>query len=570
MSKNKIIVRPFIFTINRTAPTELFAKILKQKAACNDLLEKKNELIATLEEEVKESDNEYKALIDDYHENIAVISSRMEYQIQALESLVNSERLEVERAYERQRREELDSTAALWNEKLDGIDAESERQMDHRLQLLLDNEEELDRMIREDGEDFVDMKHGLEDSISVLSDQIQFTEAIHQLNEERLDYEIHVLRKREEEIVLVKSEQKRKITSLQDGINKLRGKVSESHKRIAKEEGQLQAEIADMRKQIHKLEAMRKSSSAHFEKQKREIFEMVKEEVYEDLMDMVEKDYVLQRAVRDPKDVQRVQLYLDPLLAASSSKRKVPPSAELKQSSSRTEKRTSVTPAGAAAGPASALLASSVKTDSNMKELLSALVHEANFLVEENLSILVDDIDEDERNLFKLDSILAAIGMEGEEEVLSILRRLAAGGGGSSNSWARGEILKTIRQHVEAQQRKKAAVPTAATTVASKKISSSSAAGAAAAGGGGGGKVWDEGEEEIQEWNAMIASIGQLMNSDRQQMARELEQRAKNRKKVEALQEENQRMEVKIREMTNIYESITGEKLVPEQELLEL
>ena len=36
-----------------------------------------------------------------------------------------------------------------------------------------------------------------------------------QLNEERLDYEIHVLRKHEEEVVLVKSEQKRKITNLQ-------------------------------------------------------------------------------------------------------------------------------------------------------------------------------------------------------------------------------------------------------------------------------------------------------------------------------------------------------------------
>ena len=36
-----------------------------------------------------------------------------------------------------------------------------------------------------------------------------------------LDYEIHVLRKHEEEIVLVKSEQKRKITVFQDSINKL-------------------------------------------------------------------------------------------------------------------------------------------------------------------------------------------------------------------------------------------------------------------------------------------------------------------------------------------------------------
>lgn len=59
--------------------------------------------------------------------------------------------------------------------------------------------------------------------------------------QERLDYEIHVLRKHEEEIVLVKSEQKRKITNLNDSINKLRQKVSSAHKHIAKEEKALQA-----------------------------------------------------------------------------------------------------------------------------------------------------------------------------------------------------------------------------------------------------------------------------------------------------------------------------------------
>lgn len=47
-----------------------------------------------------------------------------------------------------------------------------------------------------------------------------------------------------------------------------------------------------------------------------------------------------------------------------------------------------------------------LRSDSALKALLSTLVHEAHFLVEENLNLLVDDIDEDERNLFKLDSIL--------------------------------------------------------------------------------------------------------------------------------------------------------------------
>ena len=52
------------------------------------------------------------------------------------------------------------------------------------------------------------------------------------------------------------------------------------------------------------------------------------------------------------------------------------------------------------------------------------MVHEANFLVEDNLNFLVSECaDEDERNLFKLDSILTAIGLNGEMEVMEILRK---------------------------------------------------------------------------------------------------------------------------------------------------
>ena len=91
------------------------------------------------------------------------------------------------------------------------------------------------------------MKHKFEESIATLSDQIQLLDAVHQMNEERLDYEIHVLRKHEEEIVLVKSEQKRKITILQDSINKLRRKVRSTNSHIAKEESALHENIANIR-----------------------------------------------------------------------------------------------------------------------------------------------------------------------------------------------------------------------------------------------------------------------------------------------------------------------------------
>ena len=59
-----------------------------------------------------------------------------------------------------------------------------------------------------------------------------------------------------------------------------------------------------------------------------------------------------------------------------------------------------------------------------MKDMLSTLVREANFLVEDNLNILVEDeeeFNEGEKTLLKLDSKLTTIGVEGEEEVINVI-----------------------------------------------------------------------------------------------------------------------------------------------------
>ena len=96
--------------------------------------------------------------------------------------------------------------------------------------------------------------------------------------------------------------------------------------------------------------------------------------------------------------------------------------------------------------------------DEALKEMLSALIQEANFLVEDNLALLVEDeCTEDERNLFKLDSILTAIGLQGEEAVFRVLREHE-----KNPSKAFDSILKVIRTQVEVKKRdKEQALPSA-------------------------------------------------------------------------------------------------------------
>ena len=93
--------------------------------------------------------------------------------------------------------------------------------------------------------------------------------------------------------------------------------------------------------------------------------------------------------------------------------------------------------------------------DATMKEMLSTLVQEANFLVEDNLNLLVEDdeFNEAERNLFKLDSILTAIGVEGEEEVMNVLKKHEASQT-SSLDGVRDSIMKIIRTHIEQNRRR--------------------------------------------------------------------------------------------------------------------
>ena len=194
--KPNINIRPFhykllyrfnniICTTNtyRKAPTALYEKIISQKSSCNELLRKRNELIAVLEREVRDSDNQYKTLVEEFHENTSVLGSRMEHQIQALERLIKSERNKLNEAFVTQKKEHLKKNDHSWQVKLETVSRTSEEQMEQRLKLLTEQEKELDELIVADAEAFIDMKNEMESNIAVLSDQIQFLEAIHQLNE---------------------------------------------------------------------------------------------------------------------------------------------------------------------------------------------------------------------------------------------------------------------------------------------------------------------------------------------------------------------------------------------------
>ena len=67
------------------------------------------------------------------------------------------------------------------SEDLNGSICPTEMQMEKRLAILGDNERELDDMVLRDAEAFLDTKIALEESIKVVSDQIQYLDSVQQV-----------------------------------------------------------------------------------------------------------------------------------------------------------------------------------------------------------------------------------------------------------------------------------------------------------------------------------------------------------------------------------------------------
>lgn len=100
---------------------------------------------------------------------------------------------------------------------------------------------------------------------------MQQMKATYQLNQEKLEYNFQVLKKRDEENAITKNQQKRKITKLHDILNLQRQKLTKQEKQFKDENAQLLAEYKRVIEQL--LDLQRKSH--HFLESDQQMFREV-------------------------------------------------------------------------------------------------------------------------------------------------------------------------------------------------------------------------------------------------------------------------------------------------------
>ncbi|VDP76113.1 unnamed protein product [Echinostoma caproni] len=209
-------------------PQDTRDMLAKQKADCADLVAEKNKLINELNLEIKAKDDHYVRELKKRTEDIDLLSERMESQIQAMQKTYREELAAIEIRYLEEQRLRVE-------------------EFDH----------ELNELRTKHSEEYNALKISLETEVETLELQLLKLKATYQLNLEKLEYNFQVLKRRDEENMITKSNQKRKITRMQDLLNNLHNKAIKQEKQYCLENEQLSE---DYKKRMENFKDLQKKS----------------------------------------------------------------------------------------------------------------------------------------------------------------------------------------------------------------------------------------------------------------------------------------------------------------------
>ncbi|KAG9347681.1 hypothetical protein JZ751_005254 [Albula glossodonta] len=378
-------------------PQELRDALVSQQQLCALLIEDKNKLINDLQEELKISDNLYVKDLKRQGEDVDLMIERMEEQIKCLMRSYKEEYEKIESSFEKERAELLHKNRVEWEQKMK---ERRDKEVDYLMQRMKKVEESemmLQKLRQDDAEECNTIKTKLDNEVQLLQQQVQQMKATYHLNQEKLEYNLHVLKKRDEENTITKTQQKRKITRLQDTLTNLKARCAKQEKQ-AREESQHFASV-DARK---------------FE----EIWLMNEAEVKA----LVEKALEMDRMVHE----QYLGLPWErPSLAFMERSGPVVPRLHVHGHNSDLQKAEAPSTSSSSSSSSSGARSQAAEQCESIsvgavKRILELLCDEAGFLIDSKVVKLLAPLERDEKSLIKLDMILSSIGIEKEEDVYKL------------------------------------------------------------------------------------------------------------------------------------------------------
>lgn len=235
-------------------PMDLKSDIDAQKERCNELLEQKNAVIRDLMAELDAADSRFITDQQRQLQEVSLLVQRIENQVKIMQEAYRRELGLIEGAINNERRELLDSCNKQWDSLYKQRDKEESNNLKLHFQEQEDQDEDVKRLRMEHQEKYRQTKIKLDSDIQVMHHELEQVKAMCLLNAEKLDYNYQVLQKREDENLMMRAQQKRRINRLQDIANSLRKKMRESEAAAEIETVRLHEEITRLHQNIGDIE----------------------------------------------------------------------------------------------------------------------------------------------------------------------------------------------------------------------------------------------------------------------------------------------------------------------------
>uniref|UniRef100_A0A452HA64 Dynein regulatory complex protein 1 n=1 Tax=Gopherus agassizii TaxID=38772 RepID=A0A452HA64_9SAUR len=398
----------------KTIPQDLWDVLNQQQQHCALLIEEKNKLISELQQELKSKDDQYVKDLKKQSDDINLLVDRMEEQIRNLMKTYRRELTQIEKAFELERRELLSSNKKKWEQAMQAHNAQELENLITRMQKVEEYEKQLNQLRVQDAEEYNTIKIQLENDVQILEQQLQQMKAIYQLNQEKLEYNFQVLKKRDEENTIIKSQQKRKLNRLHDVLNALRMKLDKQIKQFQEENQTLTADYKRIVEQYKDLQRTMRHFAVVDAQKFLEVWLMNEEEAKGLMWKALKADRIIHTQQLGLPWVEPDYWFLDnvgPIVHHMA----IRSASKLEEDAVEEGRKEAAAEAGEEVKPPRHISVKSVK------HILELLCDESGFLIESKLLGLLQPLERHERSLMRLDAIFAALGIDNEDDVYTLV-----------------------------------------------------------------------------------------------------------------------------------------------------
>ncbi|XP_050682210.1 dynein regulatory complex protein 1 isoform X2 [Leptidea sinapis] len=376
-------------------PLDIDEAIGEQKKRCDNLLEQKNKLIDDLKQQLKRMDESYYEDLEKQDNDIKELSGRIEKQITIMQRAYEKQLSLIEYAIDIEREAMVEHNNKRWEALYKQRDKEEVAHLEYKFEQLEEYKLEVESIMWDHHSKYREAKIELESLIQDLQKELEKLKATCLINTEKIGYNYQVLKKREEENVFVKSEQKRKLNKMSDVANKLRAKIRKAASDGAIEEIKADAEVVKL------IEAM-----AELEKKSYQ-FSYVNNYKFTQVwrMSAVECSNLA-------KELRQAEVALHAHILAEPPPPPPPPPPKSPFHKPEISKPTVTKQLAIEGDPNNA-----VGKDKLIRHILQLVADNTGFLVEDRLLKLIEKYELTSRNLCTLDSIFMALEIQAEEDI---------------------------------------------------------------------------------------------------------------------------------------------------------